>query len=138
MADFHNYSDLRAINLLEKELRDVRFELRQCDGYDPAMSLAENVKLFVDAARLLGDLHRKLRKQYIDLKKESESDKSTARAYPLAGPQPLGAELGSNSVKTVAWFDGSGRSIADPFQDYHPSRESVSERLRDPARNYDR
>jgi hypothetical protein len=85
MADFHNFSDLKAMGLLERELRDVRDELCQASGYDPAMSLAENTRMMVQCAILLGSLHRTLRNQYLELKKELENDKAVARTYPIAG-----------------------------------------------------
>jgi len=85
MAEIHNFSDLKTIQLLECELLEVRNELRQANGYDPVMSLAENAKMMIDCARLLGSLHKNLRIRFDALKKEQENAKNVARSYPVTG-----------------------------------------------------
>lgn len=85
MAEFHNFSDLKVISLLEAELLEVRNQLRRCPGYDPAESLAENAEMFVDCAQLLRKFYIELRGRYQGLKKEHENDKATARTYPIVG-----------------------------------------------------
>lgn len=85
MAEFHNFSELKVRHLLESELLDIRNELLRVPGYDPAESLADNVRLFVDVAQTLACLHRDLRAKYQELKKEQENDKNVARSYPIAG-----------------------------------------------------
>ena len=115
MAEIHNISDLKAIRLLENELLDVRDELRKSPGYDPAESLVENITRIMEVGRYFVKRVMYLRQVVENYKKEQENDKMAARTYPIAG------------------FVGCANEICPTvtagFTDYHPSGESVSERL---------